>query len=359
MIISNIRNINHYKKNHKIISTTSSLLLVLLLGITTVLYIRIPGVDCIIMAARNNNNDDTTQTYYEILQVSNDASLIDIKKSYRKLALQYHPDRNPTEKKEYAEKMFRRIAEAYEVLSDATTRKEYDQMLRYGGGHGQHQSYHQQQQQQHNNNDYHEFHRRFHQHHHYRDPFAQFNDLFANDAFFKEAFKDMDDLFSKTFEQKQQQQQQRDSSGDASSSGSGGGGIFGTILNALGINLQVSTSIHDGTSTTRTSRSYGNPNRVSFGGNTGGGGGSTYTSRSTRTVIENGQRITIQSLEKNGNRIEEKYKNDQLIERKINGQISYLLESGSQQQIPQDGRHQQQSNQRQLHKNQHRSDREF
>src|ERR1700754_2650773 len=65
--------------------------------------------------------------YYEVLGVSKGASADEIKKSYRKVAMQYHPDRNPGDKG--AEEKFKEAAEAYEVLSDADKRAQYD---RYG-----------------------------------------------------------------------------------------------------------------------------------------------------------------------------------------------------------------------------------
>eukprot|EP00118_Oscarella_pearsei_P026160 m.309518 g.309518 ORF g.309518 m.309518 type:complete len:227 (+) comp46742_c0_seq1:88-768(+) len=79
--------------------------------------------------------------YYKILGVPRDASQRQIKKSFRKLALKYHPDKikNEKEKKE-AEKKFVEIAEAHEVLSDAEKRKIYDQFgeegLKSGAGGG-------------------------------------------------------------------------------------------------------------------------------------------------------------------------------------------------------------------------------
>ncbi|MDD5707605.1 MAG: molecular chaperone DnaJ [Kiritimatiellae bacterium] len=63
--------------------------------------------------------------YYELLGVSRAATADEIKKAYRKLAMQYHPDRNP-DNKEAAEK-FKEVSEAYEVLSDANKRQRYDQ----------------------------------------------------------------------------------------------------------------------------------------------------------------------------------------------------------------------------------------
>ncbi len=63
--------------------------------------------------------------YYVALEVERDASVDEIKKAYRKLALQYHPDRNPGDKS--AEDRFKTVTEAYEVLADPDKRRMYDQ----------------------------------------------------------------------------------------------------------------------------------------------------------------------------------------------------------------------------------------
>ncbi len=86
--------------------------------------------------------------YYEVLGVSREASEEEITQSYRKLALKYHPDRNPDDKD--AEAKFREATEAYDVLSDADKRKMYDETGRVeddmGGpqGYGSPGSYYQQ-----------------------------------------------------------------------------------------------------------------------------------------------------------------------------------------------------------------------
>ncbi|ERN42764.1 DnaJ-class molecular chaperone with C-terminal Zn finger domain protein [Rubidibacter lacunae KORDI 51-2] len=67
--------------------------------------------------------------YYAVLGVGRGASDEDIKRAFRKLALKYHPDRNPGDKQ--AENRFKEISEAYEVLSDAEKRKKYDQFGQY------------------------------------------------------------------------------------------------------------------------------------------------------------------------------------------------------------------------------------
>ena len=65
------------------------------------------------------------QDYYEVLGVSRSASASEIKKAYRKMAIKYHPDKNPDDKE--AEEKFKIAAEAYEVLSDPNKKSRYDQ----------------------------------------------------------------------------------------------------------------------------------------------------------------------------------------------------------------------------------------
>ena len=83
---------------------------------------------------------ENKRDYYEVLGLQKGASTDDIKKAYRKLAMKYHPDRNPDSKE--AEEKFKEAAEAYEVLSDDEKRSRYDQFgfagvdPNYGAGQG-------------------------------------------------------------------------------------------------------------------------------------------------------------------------------------------------------------------------------
>lgn len=232
------------------------------------------------------------KTYYDALEVKPDATRNDIKKAYRKLALKYHPDQNRGNEKE-AEVKFREISEAYEVLSDEKSRQEYDNTLKYG--------------RQGN------FQRRHQRSPRHRDAFTQFNDLFQNDEFFKDAFKDMDDLFNDIFSHG------NNADGNfAFNTGSArdGGGNRGGAFNFKFSTSSSSRSSFAGSSGSSTTRSFSS-------------GTSSYTSKSTRTIIQNGKRITIQSMEKDGNKIEEKYIGEQLIERRINGQLDNLIGDSS------------------------------
>ncbi|MEY4325279.1 MAG: hypothetical protein RIS24_1450, partial [Verrucomicrobiota bacterium] len=71
------------------------------------------------MAASNKRD------YYEVLGVERDATPEQMKKAYRKLAVQYHPDKNPGNKE--AEEKFKELGEAYEALNDPQKRAAYDQ----------------------------------------------------------------------------------------------------------------------------------------------------------------------------------------------------------------------------------------
>ena len=70
--------------------------------------------------------------YYEVLGVAKTANDDELKKAYRRMAIQYHPDRNPNDK--VAEEKFKEVNEAYQVLSDAQKRGTYDRFGHAGLG---------------------------------------------------------------------------------------------------------------------------------------------------------------------------------------------------------------------------------
>jgi len=237
------------------------------------------------------------RSHYETLEIEQSATLKDVKTAYKRLAILHHPDRNLGREKEATVK-FREIAEAYEVLSDDSLRRDYDRSLKVGGdggrsGGGSSTDKHFRQQRQ-------------------RDPYEQFTSVFKTDPFFAEEFRNMNELFDNRFVDGDTTN--NCAKGSAVASNNEGGGWF---LNKVrewfpNISIEVSTSTSSALGgTTETRNSYGKRGE--------GGRSSTYASRSKRTAIENGQRVTIQSIEKNGNKIEEKYVGSILIARKVNG----------------------------------------
>ena len=87
-------------------------------------FINLCFVFSIIIPIFSKKSDDE-KDYYKILGIKKDATDAEVKKAYRKLALKWHPDKNPNNREE-AEEKFKKINEAYSVLSDKNKRRQYD-----------------------------------------------------------------------------------------------------------------------------------------------------------------------------------------------------------------------------------------
>jgi len=87
-------------------------------------FINLCFVISIIIPIFSKKSDDE-KDYYKILGIKKDATDAEVKKAYRKLALKWHPDKNPNNREE-AEEKFKKINEAYSVLSDKDKRRQYD-----------------------------------------------------------------------------------------------------------------------------------------------------------------------------------------------------------------------------------------
>uniref|UniRef100_A0A3Q3XHF2 J domain-containing protein n=1 Tax=Mola mola TaxID=94237 RepID=A0A3Q3XHF2_MOLML len=233
------------------------------------------------------------EEYYQVLGVRRDASADDIKKAYRRLALRWHPDKNP-ENKEEAEKKFKELSEAYEVLSDANKRSIYD---RYGkaGLTG-------------NNTGREHFHQPFT----FRNPDDVFREFFGGrdpfaDFFGAEPFSD-DPFFGNSHQHQCRPNNSR-------TGGSFFGGFVGFPSFGVGFSpFDQGKILGSGGFTSFSS--------TSFGG--GGGGMGNFRSVSTSSRIINGRKITTKRIMENGQERVEVEEDGQLRSLTINGKEQLL-----------------------------------
>jgi len=234
---------------------------------------------------------------YSILGVSRDATDDQIKKAYRKLALKWHPDKNP-ENKEHAEKKFKEIAEAYEILSDPAKRQSYDRFGMDGvkgpgqGGGGGSRGF-------------------SHHHHHFTDPNELFRQFFGTGSIFDIMDEMMGGNPHRRRSGQRRPEQRRDPFADPFFSGfsdpfghDDGFGMqsmqsFGSLGGFGGLGGSMFSS--------------------SMSGGMGGFGGGNFRSVSQSTQFVNGRERTIKTTNENGQETVEVIENGNLISKKVNG----------------------------------------
>ncbi|XP_034840255.1 dnaJ homolog subfamily B member 6 isoform X3 [Maniola hyperantus] len=224
--------------------------------------------------------------YYRILGVSRTATDGEIKKAYRKLALKWHPDKNPDNADE-SNRRFKEISEAYEVLSDERKRRVYDQYGKEGlnNSRGRHSAADEDY-----DFGYHSFPFKF------RDPEEVFREFFGGSPF--------GDLFA-----------------DMNGHGGRGGrrshpgtSLTSSLFSPFGFGVQGLDDIfaHAGNGNTFTSFS-------TFNSSAAGAGGANMRSTTTTTRIVNGKKITTKKVMENGRETVMSYENGVLKSKTVNG----------------------------------------
>ncbi|XP_046992546.1 dnaJ homolog subfamily B member 6-like isoform X4 [Schistocerca americana] len=234
--------------------------------------------------------------YYRILEVSKTASTADIKKAYRKLALKWHPDKNPNNMEE-ATKRFKEISEAYEVLSDEKKRRVYDQYGKEGLGQGGRSR-------------------------------GRHDDFFDPNFAFPFTFRDPEDVFREFFGSSPFQDVfgGMDHGTRRGNRNGGNNSITSSFFSPFGLQLggfQIDDFFGmDGNSgfTSFTSLSSSN-----MGGGAGSGAAVKRTSTSTRFI--NGKKITTKKIVENGRETVMVYENDTLTSKTVNGVPQALTQS--------------------------------
>lgn len=295
----------------------------------------------------------TNTSYYDILQVPSTATSLDIKKAYRRLALQYHPDRNPDP---HAQQHFQQVGEAYACLSDPEQRRHYDhRQLQYGtinnsNGNGattttttdaSYRPYNTGG----NNHTYMYKYRRPSS----VDPRAQFDYLFQQDPFFRDFFQSPESV-QQEFHNLQSQSttataaaattattsttrpfpsRNRNSHTTTTAAATAAPattsrttqiseGWIPWLLRQCGIQFTMTTVVHDSMGNVQAKQvSSTNTNT-----NTSTGTSShnhTSIQQETISFVENGQRVWIKKRQTQGTVIEDKIVGNRIVQRKVNG----------------------------------------
>ncbi|XP_043259214.1 uncharacterized protein LOC122401254 isoform X2 [Colletes gigas] len=232
--------------------------------------------------------------YYKILEVQRTAASGEIKKAYRQLALKWHPDKNPDNLEE-ANKKFKEISEAYEVLIDEKKRRVYDQYGKEGLQMPSNKRRHDD-----------DFVKRFCGIFTFKDPEEVFREFFGGTSF-ADLYK-MTDL----------------NEGFHRHSHPGINSISTSFFVPLGVNFSPFNNLFEGASgnfaSFNTFTSFdGTSGGGSGGGGSGGGGGGTVKRTSTSFRFINGKKITTKKVYENGKETIMSYENDVLKSQTVNG----------------------------------------
>jgi curved DNA-binding protein CbpA len=281
------------------------------------------------------------QTYYDILEIPTTASPLEIKKAYRRLALQHHPDRNHGSKE--SEERFKLIGQAYDCLIDPVKKYDYDSCLKERRQQWQSsrpstscttpQHYHQQSPYYDGSHQNVPNSRVFPTGHPASwfpvspnfDAHAQFNRNFAHDPFFQEAFRDLDEEFARRFQANlsgthdtpSQSHEVSNNNLTKKSRVKSKEGWIPWLLRQCGIEVQITSHTSDmlgGVTTTHYSSTADK----------------SYAQKQNKFYRDRqGRQVRVQSIEKDGNQIEDTFVNNQLVQRKVNGIIEPLKHLGS------------------------------
>ncbi|CAK9817857.1 DnaJ homolog subfamily B member 6-B [Anthophora plagiata] len=223
--------------------------------------------------------------YYKILEVQRTATSGDIKKAYRKLALKWHPDKNPDNLEE-ANRRFKEISEAYEVLIDEKKRRVYDQCGKEGlqmpGGKRRHED---------------DFDPYFHDTFVFRDPEEVFREFFGG-SLFENMFSDLNGTGAHR--------------GSNRHSHPSGNSISTSFFGPLGFGFSPFNNLFEGATGNFTSFN-------TFASFDGSSGGSAVKRTNTSTRFINGKKITTKKIFENGKETIMSYENDVLKSKTVNG----------------------------------------